>query len=168
SCIKYFLLMMVFICAACNDEWKEEQFEHFVSFKAPLTAEGVSNIFVRYKGNEKTVFHLPLIVSGSTEIAKDINVRVELDPDTLNTLNFERFQNREDFYYRKLDDHYFSIPSTVAIQSGERTALMPIDFTFNNIDMVDKWVLPITIVGGDANGYQANPRKHYRKAILRI
>ncbi|MCS3228291.1 DUF4973 domain-containing protein [Bacteroides thetaiotaomicron] len=26
--------------SACNDEWKEEQFEHYISFKAPINSNG--------------------------------------------------------------------------------------------------------------------------------
>lgn len=162
------LLSLLLVFSGCNDEWKDEQFENFVSFKAPLTSEGVSNIYVRYKGDQKTTFMLPMIVSGSTINDKNMTVQIRVDPDTLKVLNYERFQNREDFYYRELTGQYFSMAPTVNIKSGESTALMPIDFTLKNIDMVDKWVLPLTIVADASNGYQANPRKHYRKALLRI
>src|SRR5690606_28575881 len=130
--------------------------------------QGVSNIFVRYKRGEKTVFHLPLVVSGSTTIDQGLTVHVDVDSDTLRTLNYERFQTREDFYYRELDRKYFEIPSTVDIKAGESTALMPIDFTFGDIDMVEKWVLPLTILDGPSYGYKSNQRKHFRKAILRV
>lgn len=139
-----------------------------MSFKAPLTIEGVSNIYVRYKGDQKTTFMLPMIVSGSTINDKNMTVQVRVDPDTLKVLNYERFQNREDFYYRELMSQYFSMTPAVHIKAGESTALMPIDFTLKNIDMVDKWVLPLTILDDASNGYKANPRKHYRKALLRI
>ncbi|WP_400261126.1 DUF4973 domain-containing protein [Sphingobacterium sp. SG20118] len=166
--IQLFLFLLLLVFSGCNDEWKDEQFENFVSFKAPLTNEGVSNIYVRYKGDQKTTFMLPLIVSGSTLNDKNMTINVAVDADTLNILNYERFQNREDFYYRELNSQYFSISPTVGIKSGENTALMPIDFTLKNIDMVDKWVLPLTILDDVSNGYKVNPRKHYRKALLRI
>ncbi|AIM37935.1 hypothetical protein KO02_15490 [Sphingobacterium sp. ML3W] len=166
--IQLFLFLLLLVFSGCNDEWKDEQFENFVSFKAPLTNEGVSNIYVRYKGDQKTTFMLPLIVSGSTLNDKNMTINVAVDADTLNILNYERFQNREDFYYRELNSQYFSISPTVDIKSGENTALMPIDFTLKNIDMVDKWVLPLTILDDVSNGYKVNPRKHYRKALLRI
>ncbi|MDH5826008.1 DUF4973 domain-containing protein [Sphingobacterium faecium] len=166
--IQLFLFLLLLVFSGCNDEWKDEQFENFVSFKAPLTNEGVSNIYVRYKGDQKTTFMLPLIVSGSTLNDKNMTINVAVDADTLNILNYERFQNREDFYYRELNSQYFSISPTVGIKSGENTTLMPIDFTLKNIDMVDKWVLPLTILDDVSNGYKVNPRKHYRKALLRI
>lgn len=163
-----FLLVFVSFFCACNDEWKEEQFEHLISFKAPLDNKGVSNIFVRYKRDENTVFRLPLIISGSTMIDKDLTVEVGVDSDTLEVLNYERFQNRKDFYYRELESKYFNIPHMVHFKAGESTALMHIDFSFGDIDMTDKWVLPLTVVDNPSNGYTPHWRKHFRKAILRV
>ncbi|MDR6733940.1 DUF4973 domain-containing protein [Sphingobacterium sp. 2149] len=168
SSIQLFFLMVLFVCNACNDEWKEEQFEHYVSFKAPLESEGVANIYVRYKDGQKTTFLQPLEVSGSTTNDMDLSVRVGVDADTLGILNYERFQNRQDFYYKQLDNSYFSIPETVNIKTGENTALMAIDFSLKGIDMAEKWVLPLTILEDPAAQYKINPRKHYKKALLRV
>ena len=167
--ILFLSLTLLFICGSCNDEWTEEQFENYISFKAPITNEGVSDIYIRYKeGDEKTTFQQPLIVSGSKTNAQDITVHVAVDSDTLDVLNYERFQSREDFYYRELDSKYYTIPSTVEIKAGENTSLMGIDFTLKDIDMVDKWVLPLTIEDDPSYDYIANQRKNYRKALLRI
>lgn len=168
SYIQIFLFSLLIICSSCNDEWKDEQFENYVSFKAPLSNQGVYNIFVRYKDNEKTTFLQPLVVSGSNTNSKNLTVNVAVDPDTLNVMNYERFQNRQDFYYKALKSEYFSIPSSVDIKAGENIGLLPINFTLKDIDLVEKWVLPLAITADPANGYTANPRKYYRKAILRI
>ncbi|RXG25901.1 DUF4973 domain-containing protein [Leeuwenhoekiella marinoflava] len=161
-------LVQLILCTSCNDEWTEEQFENYVSFKAPLTSGGVTDIYIRYKESEKTTFQQPLIVSGSKTNNEDITVEVAVDADTLEVLNYERFQNREDFYYRQLDSKYYTIPFQVEIKAGENTSLMGIDFSLNGIDMVDKWVLPLTIKDDPSYDYVANPRKNYRKALLRI
>ncbi len=168
SAIQLLFLMVLFACNACNDEWKEEQFEHYVSFKAPLESEGVANIYVRYKDGQKTTFLQPLEVSGSTTNDGNLDVRVGVDADTLGILNYQRFQTRQDFYYKQLDNSYFSIPQTVNIKSGENTALMAIDFSLKGIDMAEKWVLPLTILEDPAAKYKINPRKHYKKALLRV
>lgn len=168
SYIASLLFSTLFLCSACNDEWKEEQFEHLVSFKAPLNNEGISNIYVRYKEDQKTSFLQPLIVSGTTFDSPEMNVQVGVDHDTLGVLNFERFQRREDFYFKELSSSYFSIPSSVQINGGENTALMNIDFSLKGIDMTEKWVLPLTILADPSNRYQVNGRKHYKKALLRV
>ncbi|UOB16037.1 DUF4973 domain-containing protein [Abyssalbus ytuae] len=166
---KMFLsLTLLLISSSCNDEWTEEQFENYISFKAPITSEGVNHIYIRYKENEITTFQQPLIVSGSTTNDQNITVHVSVDSDTLDIMNYELFQNREDFYYKELESKYYTIPSNVEIKAGEDTSLMPIDFTLKDIDMVDKWVLPLTIEDDPSYNYVANPRKYYRKALLRI
>ncbi|RKO70440.1 DUF4973 domain-containing protein [Sphingobacterium puteale] len=166
--IKFLLLTILAVCGSCNDEWKEEQFEHYVSFKAPLESEGVTNIYVRYKDGQKTAFMQPLEVSGSTTNDKNLSVKVGVDTDTLGILNYERFQTRTDFYYKQLNISYFTMPQTVNIKSGENTGLMAIDFSLRGIDMTEKWVLPLTILDDPGGLYKVNPRKHYKKALLRI
>lgn len=163
-----FLLTVIIIYSSCNDEWKEEQYRRYVSFKAPLNEQGVTRIYVRYKEDSATSYKLPLIVSGSTTNDKNMTVHVAVDPDTLATLNMERFQSRTELYYRELGDEYFSMPQTVEIKAGENTSLLNIDFTLNGINLVDKWLLPLTIVDNSSYNYVAHPRKHYRKALLRV
>ena len=163
------LLAVLVLCGSCNDEWKDEQFERYVSFKAPIDSKiGVTHIYVRYNPDDKTSYKLPLIVSGSTTNDKDMTVHVAVDSDTLRVLNYERFQTREDYYYKELESKYFSIPETVNIKAGENTSLMNINFTLKDIDLVDKWVLPLTILDNPSYDYVANPRKHYKKALLRV
>ena len=101
--ILLYLLPIAGLCSSCNDEWENEQFTHYISFKAPINSDGVSRINVRYRsGNEKTTFQLPIIVSGSTTNERNITVHVGLDTDTLKVLNQERFNNRTDLYYQVL------------------------------------------------------------------
>lgn len=167
----YGLLLLTAIavwCGSCNEDWVSEQYEHYISFKAPLDDNGVSRISVRYKSDGYVTYRLPLIVSGSTTIDKDLTVHVAVNSDTLQQLNALRFQNRTDFYYRELDAQYFKMPETVDIKAGESTALMDIDFSLAGIDLTDKWVLPLTITDDPSYGYQSHPRKHYKKALLYV
>ena len=165
-----FLLILSVSFVSCNDEWTDELYEHFVSFRAPVNWNGVTDIYVRYHRDTLSTYQLPLIVSGTTANPKDLHVRVDLDIDSLNTLNYERFQQRKDLYFVPLEKSLYNIPSyTVDIPSGSRQALLPIDFSFEGIDMFYKWVLPLTIVDDDPLAdYEAHPRKHYRKAMLRV
>lgn len=162
------LFTVLMFWSACNDEWIEEQYTHYISFKAPLNDNGVTRIYIRYKSEGAVVYKLPLIVSGSTTNSSDLNIHIAVDPDTLRILNNERFQNRTDFYYRELDENHFSFPETVKIPAGENTALLNIDFKLQEVDLADKWVLPLTIVDSPSYNYTSHPRKHYSKALLRI
>lgn len=163
-----FILIAFIFCSACNDEWKEEQYEHYISFKSPLNDKGVTRIYVRYNSEGDVAYQLPLIVSGSTLYDKDITANIAVDSDTLETLNYERFQDRTDLYYQELSSQFFNIPESVTISAGEITTKMNINFTLSNIDLADKWVLPLTILDNPSYNYISNPRKHYRKALLRV
>ena len=161
-------MIAVVLCTSCNDEWEKEQYVHWVSFKAPLNEQGVTSVYVRYKSEGKATYQLPLIVSGSLVNEKDLTVHVGLDTDTLKVLNPERFGSRTELFYKVLDSKFYNFSETVTIPAGQSTALLPIDFSLNNLDMVDKWMLPVTILHDSSYDYDANLRRHYRKALLRI
>lgn len=86
--------------SACNDEWKDELYVHMVSLKAPINDGEVSSIYVRYKPNGEVIYNLPVLVSGSTPLDKDLDVRIAVDPDTLNAMNEANFHElRKDLWY---------------------------------------------------------------------
>ncbi len=163
------IIGVLLLCIACNKEWKDEQFTHYASFKAPLNlSTGTTDIYVRYKPEGIVTYKLPIIVSGSTTHRNTINAHIGLDLDTLANINKEHYNLRKDLYYQVLRDDQYTFPETVQIPGGEDVSLMDIDFSFGNIDLVDKWVLPLTILDDSSFDYLANPRKNYRKAILRV
>lgn len=155
------------LSASCNDEWKEEQYEQYVSFKAPVGDTGVTDIYVRYKEGGKTTYRLPMIMSGSTVNEQDRTVHISVDTDTLDVLNEARF-GREDLYYTALEDSRYSFPATVNFPAGATTALLDIDLKLENIDLFHKWVLPLSIENDASYNYAGHPRKNYAKALLRI
>lgn len=163
------IMTALIVCASCNNEWESEQYVQLVSFKAGVNAQGVTPIYVRYKPDGKVTYPLPLIVSGSTMSTKNLTVHIGLDPDTLARLNVEHFGSRKELFFKELGDKYYEYPETVEVPAGECAALLPINFSLGDLDQVDKWVLPLAIQANDPSfDYQANPRKHYRRAMLRI
>lgn len=139
------------------------------SFKANVNAQGVTTTYVRYKPGGVVKYDLPMILSGSTMNNRSLNIHVALDPDTLARLNKEVYGHREELYFQQLESKYYNMPETVEIPAGECTAVLPIEFTLDaDLDQADKWVLPLQIVDDPSLGYQANPRKHYRRAMLRL
>ena len=169
---KYIILAFMaalFTFTSCNDEWTDEQYAQYISFKAPINNGGVSQIFVKYKEAGKLTYQLPVIVSVSTMLSTPLNVHIGLDKDTLDVLNVERFHSRDDLFYQLLKPENYEIPDyTVNIPAGECVGLLNIDFKLENLDMVDKWVLPLTILEDPDHTYQPNMRKHYRKALLYV
>ena len=173
--------LMTASLTSCNDEWKDEQYEQYLSFRAPLDTQGnsvgVTTIYVPYTrlnsdgtaryGMGLSSYDLPVIVSGSTHNAKDLTVHFAHDIDTLNILNYERFNNRTELYYHDMSP-YATVPENINIPKGQDIGLLTIMFDFRNFDLADKWVLPLTIDEQPGYGYKRNPRKNYAKALLRI
>lgn len=91
------LLAVAMSFSACNNEWEDELFEQSVSF----VKNGVYSTYVKYKSDGKVSYQLPVTISGSTDNTKNLHVQIGLDPDTLNTLNFERFRYRDDLYWTR-------------------------------------------------------------------
>ena len=163
------ILVATALCSSCNNEWEDEQYESYISFKAPVNADtGVTDVYVRYKEDGKVTYRLPVIVSGSNTNQKDMDIHVAVDLDTLNTLNRERFSTREELWYEALEENKFEFPEVIHIPAGSNVALLDVDFKLNNLNMVNKWVLPLTIVDNASYNYQSHPRKNYAKALLRV
>ncbi|MDE1191037.1 MAG: DUF4973 domain-containing protein [Arachidicoccus sp.] len=160
-------ILLITGSTACNKDWTNEQYQQYVSFKAPLDGDGVTPIYIRYKPDGLVNYALPVIVSGTTNNKKDLQVHIRIDPDTLQAFNDANFQNRTDLYYKQLLEQYYTIPDTiVSIKKNVNTDTATIGFTLKNIDLVDKWILPLTIE--PSNEYTPNPRRNYSKALLRI
>lgn len=162
--IYYYLIALtaVLIYSSCNNEWEDELYKNTISF----AQNGLQDVHIRYKTGGKVTYRLPIVVSGSRENDKNYLVKVAVDKDTLNTMNFERFRYRDDLYYKYLNEQFWSAPNEVAISAGQNTATLDINFTLSEINMSQRWVLPLTIV--DNPSYETNYRKHYRKALLNI
>lgn len=163
--IYYYLiaLTVILIYSSCNNEWEDELYKNAISF----AQNGVQDIHIRYKVGGKVTYQLPIVVSGSQENNKNYTVKVAVDKDTLNTMNFERFRYRDDLYFKYLDNNFWSIPSNeVVIPAGQNTATLDITFALSGINMSQHWILPLTI--SDDPSYEANHRKHYRKSLLNI
>lgn len=162
------LLGIVVALSSCNDEWEDELYTRMVSLKAPINRDDVSVIYLRYKpDNQVVTFKLPVIVSGSQENNKDYMVRVGVDSDTLNFLNFDKYTDRSDLYYKQLPENFYELPSqTCHIPAGSNVAHFDIDFKFSGLDLVEKWVLPMTVLPDPA--YSLNTYKGRQKALLWI
>lgn len=169
--IYYLILGMVLTicCTACNEEWEDEQYLHMASFKANVNAQGVTTTYVRFKPGGVVKYDLPVIMSGSTMTNKPYTIHFGLDPDTLKRLNIEQYGHREELYFQQLPTKYYNMPESVEMPAGECVTTLPIEFTLDEtLDQADKWVLPLQILNDQSFDYQANPRKYYRRAMLRL
>lgn len=174
-------IMTAITTSSCNEEWTEEQYTQYVSFKAPLDSEGssvgVTTVYVPYtrpdaEGNPKygeyglSSYNLPIIISGSTNNSRNVTAHVA-HSDTLDILNVERFSSRSELWYKDMST-YAEYPESIVIPAGTNVGLLPINLDFRGIDLSDRYVLPITVVDNPADGCIRNPRKNYATAMLRI
>lgn len=158
-----FVLAALFFCSSCNNEWETELYKKSISFMQ----NGMQDIRIRYKAGGKTTYRLPVVVSGSEDNDKNYLVKVAIDKDTLNTMNFERFRDRDDLWYEYLEEDYWSVPAfEINVPAGKNSGTLDIEFDLDGLNLSRKWVLPLTIV--DDASYETNYRKHYRKTLLHI
>lgn len=151
--------------SSCNDEWKDELYTSMVSLKAPINRDDVSVIYLRYKPEGEVTYKLPVIVSGSLINKQNYNIRIDVDNDTLAILNQEKYTNRTDLYYKQLPTSFYEFPSDVChIPSDSDVALFDINFKFSGLDLVEKWILPVTIMPDPS--YSLNTYKGRQKALL--
>ena len=151
------LAAMTMLGTSCNSEWEDEQYEHYISFSSQLDSKGVTNIYVPYSrhdaegnyaegGEGRSNYQLPILVSGSTDNPSNVTVHVAHDADTLNILNYARYATRTELYYEDMGAEglaYASYPESLLIKAGENKGLLDLKFDFRNIDMSEKWVLPL-------------------------
>lgn len=154
--------------SSCNDEWKDELFSEMISFKAPIGSNSVHDIYIRYQSDGSGTFQLPVIVSGSQENNRDINVKISVDKDTLDQLNLEKYMNRQDLWYRQLPERFYSFPTEniCHIPAGKNVQTYDINFNLAGLDLNEKWVLPLTIDKDPS--YMQNIRKGVYKALLNV
>lgn len=99
--IVYFILLLTLVLTgACNNEWVEEVYVQNVGLKAPVNSKGVTDVYLRYRANGEVTYRLPVIVGGSTMNERDLDVVIDVDPDTLIGLNEARWKQREDLYFQ--------------------------------------------------------------------
>lgn len=111
---------------------------------------------------------MPIIVSGFTSNAGDIDAKISVDNDTLNILNEARFAiRRNDLWFRQLPGRFYSFPSpTCHIPPGKVTANCITDFNLSELDLNEQRALPLTV--GPNNSYTRNIHKGWYKALLNI
>lgn len=164
ACRWTFVLTCIFLLTACNNEWEDEQYIKYLSF----VKCGLNKVYLKYEagGGEKT-YKIPIQVSGSQIIDKDVNVTVAVDMDTLQIYNYENFRLREDLYFKQLDAQYYNFNSmSTIIPAGTEKGYLGVNFSFLGLDNYDNYVLPLKIE--PSSDLIPNPNKHYRKSLMHI
>jgi hypothetical protein len=158
------LLGVFFFSVACNNEWEDELYSQMVSLKAPINTD-VTNLYLKYETNGEVTYQLPVLISGSRANNRNFNVKIGVDNDTIPALNTSIYSDRSDLYYHQLGEQYYEFPSGVCnVPAGSDMALFPIKFKFADLNLVEKYVLPVTIEPDPS--YTMNVYKGRNKALL--
>jgi hypothetical protein len=150
---------------ACEDEWKTEQYQKYVSF----VRSGYTETYLNTNTADGIIhYKIPIEVSGSTTNERQVTVQVDLDPDTLVAHNRTMFYTRDDLFFRQIEEQHYSFPNgtTVTIPAGKDVGYLNIDFQINDLDLVEKYILPLKI--SSTSEYVPSPKKHYKKTLMRI
>lgn len=159
-----FILSGLLLGTSCTKEWTEEQYEKEVSF----VKSGVVKVYAKYQSQGgKTTLKVPVMLSGSTGNNADIDVTIDYDKDTLTNLNFDRFRLRQDLYFVELPQANYSFKSmTTTIPKGSLQGYFELDLKQENMDMINKYVLPIKIVSTSKNNVAS--RRWFKKSIMQV
>ena len=158
------ILFCCFAFFSCNDEWKDEQYEKYVSF----VKSGETNVNLNYNAEGGRIsYRIPVEVSGSTANDRDVQVTIAVDVDTLARLNLAQFNNREDLYYLQLNAAHYRFPTMqTTIPAGSNIGYIDMEFNLSDLNLYDKYMLPLTIEA--TSEYIPSPKRWYKKTLMRI
>ncbi|AXY74667.1 DUF4973 domain-containing protein [Paraflavitalea soli] len=162
--IHLFILSGLLLGLGCTKEWTKELYVKEVSF----VKSGVVRLNALYKsqGGGVTV-KVPVVLSGSTNNKEDIEVTIALDKDTLNNLNFDRFRLRSDLYFHELAESNYSFKSmTTTIPATSLQGSFELNLKLENLDLIDKYILPVKIVSTSKNNVSA--KRWFGKSLMQI
>jgi uncharacterized protein DUF4973/uncharacterized protein DUF4361 len=158
------MLVSLLLSTACNKEWTEELYVKEVSF----VKSGVVKVYAQYKSQGGVVtVKVPVTLSGSTGNPDDIEVAIDIDRDTLGSLNFERFRLRKDLYFQELPQANYSFKSmTTIIPKGSLQGYFEVELKLEGLDLINKYMLPLKIVSS-SNDNVTN-RRWFSKSLMQI
>ncbi|MDF2191876.1 DUF4973 domain-containing protein [Paraflavitalea sp. CAU 1676] len=162
--IHLYILSSLLLGLSCKKEWTQELYVQEVS----MVKSGVVTVYAKYQraGGGVTV-KVPVVVSGSNDNRNNIDVTIEIDKDTLQNLNFDRFRLRQDLYFQQLDAANYTFRSmTTTIPSGSLQGYYDLDLKLEGLDLINKYILPVKIASTSNNN--VSKRKWFSKSLMQI
>jgi len=159
-----FIAIILVTASTCKREWLGEQYVKEVSF----ARSGVVKVYAKYKSQGGVVtLKIPVVLSGTTGNNEDIQVTIDIDKDTLDDLNFDRFRLRSDLYFHELPEKHYQFKSmTTTIPAGSLQGYFEVDLMLEDLDMINKYILPLKIVSTSKNNVAS--RRWYSKSLMHI
>ena len=120
------------------DNLPDEQFDKYVL----MTRNGFIDREIVYNASGKATTEVSVSVSGSSDVAHDVEVEVEVYPDTLDQYNFEKFRTDSASYY-DLAEHYTIPNPKLTIRKGEAYGVFDVVFDVKQMDKYKDFVLSL-------------------------
>ena len=119
-----------------------------------------------------TVLPVYFGVNGTSGNDKEIHITMEVDPDTLDAYNKDKYKSQTDLYYKILPEGTYTFDAdSWNIKSGELNAAAYIHIDLNKIrevgNLYNDYVLPLRITSSTGEEMGANKRKYWHISVSR-
>lgn len=144
--INSLLLVIILGMSSCNDQLADELFEK----RTYLIDNGWKDYQLEVDEDNTALLPVYFGINGTSFNDKDITLTLEVDPDTLERYNWEKFKNQKDLYFKILpEEAYVFNASSWTIPAGELNTPAYIKISLDKIKEVGSlytdYVLPLKI-----------------------
>lgn len=164
--IEGLMIMMILGLFSCNDGLADELFIK----KSYIVRNGWQEYELAVASDNTAILPVYFGVNGTSGNDKNITLTLEVDPDTLNGYNWEKYKNQTSLYYQLLPEGTYAFDAdSWMIPRGELKASAYITIDLNKIEKVgslyNDYVLPLRI--SSSEGEPAGQSK-YVKVLAHI
>ena len=164
--INSLLLVVVLGVSSCNDQLADELFEK----RTYLIENGRKDYQLEVDDDNTAILPVYFGINGTSLNDKDITLTLDVDPDTLERYNWEKYKNQKELYLKLLPEESYTFDaSSWTIPSGELNTSAYIKISLDKIKEVgslyNDYVLPLRI-----NSSVGEPigRSKYTKVLAHI
>lgn len=159
------LVVMMAAISAC-DGLEDELFQK----NSYIIHNGWQDYALEVGEDNTTILPIHFGVNGTSGNDKDIILTMEIDPDTLQKYNWEKYKQQTDLYYKILPEGTYTFDAdSWTIPSGELNATASVKIDLNKIQklgsLYNDYVLPLRITSSTGEPMGANK---YTKVLAHI
>lgn len=160
------LLIIGLGLSSCNDQLSDELFEK----RTYLVENGWKDYQLEVADDNTALLPVYFGINGTSGNDKDITMTIEVDPDTLERYNWDKYKNQKDLYYKLLPEESYTFDAdSWTIPKGELNASAYVKISLDKIKEVgslyNDYVLPFRI--SSSTGEPVG-RSKYTKVLAHI
>ncbi len=160
------LLVSIMLGVSSCDKLEDELFTK----NSYIVHNGWQDYLLEVADDNTTILPVYFGVNGTSGNDKDIQLTMEIDPDTLESYNWEKYKNQTDLYYKILPEGTYEFDAdSWTIPKGELNAETYIKIDLNRIkemgSLYNDYVLPLRLTSSTGEPLGANK---YTKVLAHI